>query len=919
MEQLLATKLYVPPTRPRLVSRHHLIARLNEGIHRKLTLISAPAGFGKTTLVSEWTNNLRLASSKENHTVNRIAWVSLDERDNDPARFLTYFVAALNRAQGEVTNIGAGALGMLQSPQPPPTETIITSLINDVATVRERIILILDDYHVIESAPIDDMINFLLENLPPQIHLVTSTREDPPLPLARLRARDQLTELRAADLRFTYLESVEFLNQVMGLHLTEDDIMVLGTRTEGWIAGLQLAAISIQGHEDATDLIQSFTGSNRFVLDYLIEEVLYRQPETVQAFLLQTAVLDRLTGSLCDALTHGNNSQAILESLERANLFIIPLDGERRWYRYHHLFADLLRQQLDKNLSEQQPILHLRASEWYEQNGFTEDAIEHALRGEDFGGAAHQIEKSVDAMWDRGEHANLRRWLGELPIEVVLPRSQLGIVHSWYLFAAGQQVAAECSLQEVEKMLRPNNALENVSPKCAQLSDTDKMKLRGKTATIRAFMESYNGNGSGIIRYARQALEHLSEETSSWRSMVAMALGDASAFKGDMPAAYRAYQKALDTGGDTYFPLVVNLKLVNTLREQGHLRQAIALCRQQITSADENGLSQTAVMGCLLAIEGEILAEFNNLKEALHHGQIGVGMIGRGRDMAMLGWSYLCLMRILFSMRDMVAAQLLIQKVEDIKREANVPIWVVNRMAVWQARLWLVQGRLEAASQWAEERGLDAGNPKRSHEIDFFSLFEHIVLARILLAHDQLEQTSELLLHLLEVAETGNRTTNMIEILILQALTYQAGGDTTEAIATLEKALAIAEPKGFMRIFVDEGPPVARLLYEALSRGNAPDYVSRLLAAFPSTESEQATTLETTVPQTKLVEPLSAREIEILQLISEGLTNQEVATRLFLSLHTVKVHTRNIYGKLDVHNRTQAVGKARALGLFPPN
>jgi LuxR family maltose regulon positive regulatory protein len=384
-DTLLRTKLFIPPLRPNLVPRQHLIERLNQGLQLgyKLTLVSAPAGFGKTTLVSEWVGSLRLDVAKESQIANRIAWLSLDEGDNDPTRFLAYFITALNQAEGIDATLGEGILAMLQSPQTPPVADILISLINDVIAIPDRIILVLDDYHVLASSPVDDAITFLLEHLPPQMHLVIATRDDPQLSLARLRARGQLTELRAAELRFASSEVAEFLNQVMGLDLSADDIAALETRTEGWIAGLQLAAISMQGHKDTTNRIKSFTGSHRFVLDYLIEEVLDQQSESVQMFLLQTAILNRLTGSLCDALTGQQNGQATLEMLEHANLFIVPMDEERRWYRYHHLFAELLQRRLNIANPSLTNDLHSKAVVWYETNGNLSEAIHHALAIDD--------------------------------------------------------------------------------------------------------------------------------------------------------------------------------------------------------------------------------------------------------------------------------------------------------------------------------------------------------------------------------------------------------------------------------------------------------------------------------------------------------------------------------------------------------
>jgi LuxR family maltose regulon positive regulatory protein len=634
---LLRTKLYIPPVRPELVPRPRLIERLNAGLHRKLTLVSAPAGFGKTTLVSEWVQAMGGATPPI-----AIAWLSLDESDNDPTRFLVYFVAALqtlalrcppSMSRGEVegieANIGKGALSALQSSQPPPTEDILTVLINEITAIPDRIVLVLDDYHLIGAQPIHDALTFLLRHLPPRMHLVIAAREDPLLPLARLRARGQLTELRATDLRFTSSEAAEFLNQAMSLDLSEKDIVALETRTEGWIAGLQLAAISMQGHKDTSSFINSFTGSHRFVLDYLIEEVLEQQSESVQTFLRQTAVLNRLTGPLCDAVRFGyaetpsssegtavtkqENGQAVLEALEAANLFIVPLDEERRWYRYHHLFADLLRQRLSQTQPEQVPTLHRRASEWFEQNGFADEAIEHALRADDFDHAADMIEKHVDAIWGFGQHAILQRWVAELPDALVFSKPQLCIFHAWYLWVNGQLDAAERTLQAAEQAIdsSADRATETDPQEQVSITNSDRAKLQGRAAAVRAFIGSFRGDVPGIIQHARQALLYLPQQDLTWRTLAAIVLGDAHLFKGDMTEAYRARLEALGTSkaaGDVYLNMIVNQKLLVVLRQQGQLQRTAEVCQQQMQFANESGISETVMVGNLLEIGGVVLA-----------------------------------------------------------------------------------------------------------------------------------------------------------------------------------------------------------------------------------------------------------------------------------------------------------------------
>jgi LuxR family maltose regulon positive regulatory protein len=881
---ILATKLYIPPPRRDVVFRPRLVERLDEdlshgpGLGRKLTLTSAPAGFGKTTLISEWIAGCERPA----------AWLSLDEEDGDPARFLSYLIAAL---QTMVPGIGEEVLGPLQSPQPPPTKTVLTILLNDLTAISDHLVLVLDDYHVIDSPQVDEALTFLIEHLPPQIHLVITTREDPPFPLARLRARGQLTEIRAADLRFTTSEAAEFLNQVMNLDLSAADIAALEARTEGWIVGLQLAAISMRGREDPANLVKGFTGSHRFVLDYLIEEVLDRQPENVQMFLLQTAILDRLTGSLCDTLTGSDNGQPTLEMLERANLFIVSLDQERRWFRYHRLFGDLLRQQLNQIYPDDVAGLHRQASAWYEQHGFADEAITHALQAGTFERAARLIEIVAEDIWERGQDFKLRRWLAALPADLVLARPQLCIYHAWSLLARGL-------LDEADRVLR--------AAELALESEPNHKREDGRIATTRAFSAFYRGDIPAIAQQARRALDDLPAQDSAWRSAAVHILGDAYDLSGEMDQAYRARLEAVEasrTTGNSFQIMIVNLKLAIILRHQGHLQRVIEICTQQMQRAAASGLAQTVVTGWLLTIWGEALAELNDLDMALRQAQRGVEITERGGDLAMLGWSYLCLIRVLFSRGDFTEAEAVMHKLQDAARGNAVPPWIITQAAAWQARLWLAQDKPEAA---ARALNVDA-DPTYPHES------ETMALARILIAQERLEEAAPLLQSLLQAAHAGGRTARAIEICALQALAFQAQADTGEALSALADALALAEPGGFVRVFVDEGPPMAHLLYEAARRDIAPDYTRRLLAAFPAFELEPPRP----AAAQEMIEPLSDRELEVLQLIAEGLANQDIADRLFLSLHTVKVHARNINSKLGVRSRTQAVARARTLGILP--
>jgi LuxR family maltose regulon positive regulatory protein len=917
---ILVTKLFIPTNRSELVPRPRLIEQLDRGLQCKLTLISTPAGFGKTTLLTQWLDKLRLGDGGEVKTQYKIAWFSIDEGDNDPNRFLTYIITALNRIKGGSTILGKASLDMLQSPQPPPAEMILTPLINEIAAIQEKIILVLDDYHLIDAQPNHDALSFLVENLPPQMLLVIATREDPPLPLSRLRTRGQLTELRASDLRFTPSEAADFLNLMMGLELSEQNVNALEARTEGWIVGLQLAAISMREHKDAAGFIKSFTGSHRLVLDYLIEEVLDQQSERIKSFLLQTSVLDRLRSDLCNAVTEREDSQQTLEYLDQSNLFIVPLDDERQWYRYHHLFADLLKRRLEQTLPEQVPVLQDRASEWFQTNGLPDEAIVHALRARDFERAAFLLGDLADSLWQRGDHGKLRAWLELIPIEFILSKPLLAIYHAYYLHSSGQNDYGDYLLNEAEKYLSIEDDHSHDVSKIKQnrLSEEEREKLLGRYELIRALIYSFSGDVPAMIDHSNRALEYLPKGDLTWRSLAAITLGDAYSYLGDMAASYQARSEALracEAAGDAYYTIVAGLKLASTLKEQGKLHQTMELCQQQLQLADENGFSQTGPVGCLMALWGDVLAELNDLERAIQRAKSGVQITERSGNLTILGYSYVYLMRVLLSRGEHTSAQEIIKKVDHLHQKTEVPPWLIDMKNNWQARIWLHSGDPGAASEWIAKRGIYPSKIQES--IDYLLLFDYILLARILIAQEKPGEAIGVLPQLLDSAEQGGRITSAIEILILQALAHQSAANYSQALIPLKRALTLAEPHGYLRIFVDEGQPVERLLYKAYQQNIAPAYVQRLLRAFSKVESEKIDSLKIQSPNLKLVEPLSERELQVIQLISEGLTNPEIATRLYLSPHTIKVHTRNIYGKLDAHNRTEAVARARMLEVLP--
>jgi LuxR family maltose regulon positive regulatory protein len=940
---ILKTKLYMPPARSDLISRPRLTGRLNTSLPeegaglsencfaRKLTLISAPAGFGKTTLMSEWVHTVRA----HRDAPLQAAWLSLDEGDNDPVRFLTYLIAALQTVEG---NVGNSALSALQSPQPPPIEALLAPLINDIVAITGRIVLVLDDYHVIEAQAIHDTLTFLLEHLPPQMHLVIATREDPYLPLARLRVRGQLTEVRVTDLRFTLDEAAEFLSTRVGLNLSAEDIAALETRTEGWIAGLQLAAISMQGYKDATSFIKSFTGSHHFVLDYLLEEVLHQQPESVQTFLLRSSILDRMCGSLCDAVRFGGaksptaaSGQETLEYLERANLFIIPLDSERRWYRYHHLFADLLRQRLQQSVGlstggEKESVaeLHSRASLWYEENGFETEAFHHAFAAEDFERAASLAELAWQTMDSSFQSAAWLGWVKKLPDKLIRARPVLSTQYAWALNDVGEVDAVEARLLDAERWLdttgdidaRPEGSLDEMVVVDEELFQT----LPWRIALARAVNAQVRGDVAATVEYAKRALDLISEEDHYNRSLATSVLAFTHWANGDLEAVNRAFadfRAQMLTAGNVFFAVACSGYLAEIMVAQGRLHEAERTYKQSLQLASEHGEQLQRVTAHLHLGLAMLYHEMGDREAAA---QQLLKSKELGEQTALIDWPHrwcLAQARLKEAEGGLEAALDLLDEAKRLYVRNPVPD--ERPIEALKARVYVKQGRLTQALDWVHEHGLSVDD-----DLSYLREFEHITLARVLIAEYQSDCVDHTILaarglleRLLKVTEEGGRMGSMIEILVLQALAHQAQGNIPLALAPLERALALAEPAGYVRIFVDEGLPMAQLLSEAVAREVVSDYTGKLLAVFRSEEqkSKAEPCLPPAPPARSLVEPLSQRELEVLQLIAQGLSNREISERLFLALSTVKGHNRNIFGKLQVQRRTEAVARARELGL----
>ena len=894
---LLRTKLYFPSGRPHLVARPRLTARLNEGLTRPLTLLSAPPGFGKTTLLSEWVAQAKLP----------VAWLVQDANDNDPVRFWSYFIAALQQIDA---SIGSSSLALLQLPGSTASESILEALVNEIdalagdrvtapvpgkiAGSRADFILVLDDYHVIETPAIQQQVSFLLDHLPQHMHLMISTRADPPLHLARLRARDQLNELHERDLRFTRAEVTQFLNETMSLSLTAEQIAALETRTEGWIAGLQLAALSLRGREDLTGFVRAFTGSHRFVFDYLTDEVFARQTESIQSFLLQTSILERLNASLCNALTGRADGQAMLEELERNNLFLTALDDERRWYRYHQLFADVLRHRLAEKSPTALAELHLRAGEWFENERLVTEAVKHAIAAHDWESVARLTDSASESLRLRGEIATLTNWIQALPESVRRSHPALCLTYARALVNVARYADAETFILEAEHWLEENT----------QGRDTKVDSLRGKALALRAQFANTRNEFTQAIELAQRAEQLLPAEDVSWRSGVSLILASALRFTSNWLKANETYQEAAalkESIGDYSNAVFALSSRGEGLEAIGKLRQAAQQFEEVLRLAHVWRIPNAPITGYASIGLGRVRYEWNELETALRDVQTGLEHGQQAGIMDVLLRGYHVLARIRLAQRDMAGALAALDAADAVAEKMGVA-QVKDWITALRAQAWLATGATEAAVEWASHfvgRKQDAVLPS-----------VQIALAKVWLSQRETDKALSVLDHALQSTQVVGRLGNAVHILAVQAIVYHARGEHQQAFATLEHALELAEPEGYVRVFADEGAPMARLLYRMLTRSPASNYVRRLLEALGESAG-----IEIPVAS-NLIEPLSQRELEVLRLIVEGATNKEIANELVLTVNTVKRHISNIFGKLHVSNRVQAIAQARQLNLL---
>jgi LuxR family maltose regulon positive regulatory protein len=902
---LLETKFFRPRTKPYLVSRPRLIEQLNAGLFdssgefgRKLSLVVAPAGSGKTTLVADWLSQLMIPGSTKSDS--RFAWLSLEESDDDPARFFNYLVAAMERAAPELRG---SAQAVLRTGQTPPGDVLVAALVNDLVTAGVRLLVVLDDYQVVKERVIQEALSYLLEHHPSTLHLVVIGRADPEFPLARWRVRGEVVEIRTHDLNFTPEEAAVFLNDRMQLQLLPGQTGILYKRTEGWIAGLQLAALSARAAADKDDFVDSFAGDDRFILDYLAEEVLRLQPDDVQDFLLSTSILDRMNASLCNALTGREDGQILLERLELDNLFLVPLDDKRRWYRYQQLFADTLRSRLlDGAGREGVAELHRRAAAWYEANNLIAAAIEQRLSAGDYERAADLVQNVAEQiMYETGEVHSLQRWLEEIPTVTVDSRPRLALARASMLLWSNQLVEMGDILERL--------ALSVMDPETA-----------GQVATIRALAAGMQDDGPEAIDQAGRALSLLPDGNMRLRGLAMSALGNGYRINGDVRQATTAYQEASSvvSAAGQLVPTLILLAVCGQLQIlQGRLREARSLFEEGQRRAEAAGATALPAFGAIHVGYGKLLYQWDELEEAASKLETGIGL-SKGwpgfADDAVDGLLALAAVRQAEGRHD--EAMQHIQEAERLGQGHALSAWLVQ-VEAQRAHLWLAEGKIPPAVRWARERAPgSAGGPGsagRPGELPpYLGEIVNISLARILLAQGKLEEAGTLLDPLSAAAEKAGRFGRLIELLLLRSLVLWRGRNVDQAINELNKALSLAEPEGYRRVFLNEGPEMAALLERAAALGIAEGYVADLLAAFEATGRDPAEG----APAGALVEPLTRREREVLALIGAGQSNPEIAEELVIAVTTVKSHVSNIYGKLNVENRFQAIERGRELGLI---
>ena len=907
---LLATKLHVPGSRPSFVPRPRLAERLDEGLEPGLVLVCAPAGYGKTVLLASW------ARCRERP----VAWLSLDAGDNDPARFWRHTLGALDRVR---PGIGERVGPLLGPPAPPSFEPLVTALLNELAVPSDEreLLLVLDDYHLISSQPVHASLGFLLEHRPPGLHVVLASRADPPLALARLRARGQLAELRAGELRFTADEAAALLLQVAagpGMALPDAAVAALAARTEGWAAGLQLAGLSLRGQADVAGFVAAFTGSHRYVLDYLAEEVLERQSEQVRTFLLETSVLERLSGSLCDAVTGRPGGQALLEQVERAGLFLVPLDEVRGWWRYHQLFADLLRARLEQQGGRARE-LHENAAAWYEERGLADDAIRHAMAAGQMTWAARLIESHFDAVWYlRGEAATIQRWLSALPADLVRTRPRLLLAQALVAALSGRLEMVEERLDAAERAYA-GAADEPFEPTIGRATSL-LVNVPALIALRRCYLAQLRGDAEETAAFASRALAESGEGEWLLNSAIQGFLAVAEWLRGRLAEAEHALMSSIDgwrvAGQFTLIAWGV-YHLGQVQCGQGRLDAAARTCQQALQATTVTSQPPLPAAGPAHTGLAAVAYQRNELDGALRQATEGIALCRQFVHTPSLAAGLVTLAWIRQASGDPAGA---LEAISEAGQVSRGPAGLLNPVPAQRARLLLAQGDLAAAARWTQATGLGADD-----EPDYPREAGHLVLARVLLAQNQPGQALALLDRLHTAAVSQSRTGSVIEAGALRALALAASGGEGAAVDALAETLTLACPQGYVRVFADEGLPMAALLGRLIAAqrsGHAAAGVplgclARLQRAFDAQHAVRDPRQGTTAAVPGLVEPLTARELEVLSMLAAGSTNPAIAGQLVVTLDTVKKHVTHILGKLGAANRTEAVARARELGLIP--